>query len=165
MVRQPSSGSRGQEEQTTGPENMHSYGYPYGAPLAYEGRVPLGASAASAVTFLAGVWLVLAPFVLDYAPAGSGIGAYWNDVVVGVAIATLAIVRTVAPSNVPWFSIVNVALGAWLIVAPFVLEYEGTNKGVSIGNDLAIGMVVIVMAAASAVSTFRHRRPTEQVSR
>lgn len=164
MVRQPSPGPRGQEEQTTDPERMYSYGYPYGTPLAYEGRVPLGASAASAVTFLAGVWLVLAPFVLDYAPAGSGIGAYWNDLVIGVAIAVLAIVRAVAPSNVPWFSIVNVVLGAWLIVAPFVLEYEGANKGVSIGNDLAVGLVVIVMAATSAVSTYRHRRRTEQAS-
>ncbi|MCX2948883.1 SPW repeat domain-containing protein [Lentzea sp. NEAU-D7] len=116
------------------------------------------------MTFLAGIWLVLAPFVLEYVPASSGIGAYWNDLVVGVAIATLAIVRTVAPSNVPWFSIVNVALGAWLIVAPFVHEYEGANKGVMIGNDLAVGMVVIVMAAASAVSTHRHRSRTEQAS-
>lgn len=158
MVRQPSPGPDRREEQATDSADIYPRGYPYGAPLAYRGREPLGASAASAVTFLAGVWLVLAPFVLDYAPADSGIGAYWNDLVVGVAIAMLAIVRAVAPSNVPWFSIVNVVLGAWLIVAPFVLEYEGAHEGVSIGNDLAVGLVVIVMAATSAASTFRHHR-------
>lgn len=158
MAREPSPGPDRREEQAGDPAHLYPHGYPYGAPLAYEGREPLGATAASAVTFLAGVWLVLAPFVLDYAPAGSGIGAYWNDLVVGIAIATLAIVRAVAPSNVPWFSVVNVVLGAWLIVAPFVLEYEGANEGVSIGNDLAVGLVVIVMAATSAASTFRHRR-------
>lgn len=164
MVHQPSPRPDRQEEQAGDPTGVYPRGYPYGAPLAYEGRVPLAASAASAVTFLAGVWLVLAPFVLDYAPAGSGIGAYWNDLVVGVAIAMLAIVRAVAPSNVPWFSIVNVVLGAWLIVAPFVLEYDTrANDGVAIGNDLAVGLVVIVMAATSAASTFRHRR-SEQSS-
>ena len=160
MVRQTGRDPDHQENQTTDPAHANPYGHSYGASPAYGKREPLGATAASAVTFLAGIWLVLAPFVLDYAPADSGIGAYWNDLVVGVAIAMLAIVRAVAPSNVPWFSIVNVVLGAWLIVAPFVLEYDDAraNERIPIGNDLTVGLVVIVMAATSAASTFRHRR-------
>lgn len=134
-----------------------AYGYPYGAPLAYPAPPP-AASAASAVTFLAGVWLVLSPFVLGYAPAAQGVGAYWNDLVVGSAIAMLALVRAVSPGNVPWFSVVNVALGTWLIVAPMVRDYaEGVSTTVATSNDVIVGALVVIMAGLSAAITYRNR--------
>ncbi|WP_447001877.1 SPW repeat domain-containing protein [Saccharothrix isguenensis] len=68
-------------------------------------HTPLGASAASAATLLAGVWLLLAPSVLDY-PDGSA--ARGHDIVIGAAVAVLAVVRIVAPRDVPWLSIVTI---------------------------------------------------------
>ncbi|MCX2948890.1 SPW repeat protein [Lentzea sp. NEAU-D7] len=134
------------------------YGYGYGAPPTYPAAPPPAASAASAVTFLAGVWLVLSPFALDYAPAVQGVGAYWNDLVVGSAIAVLALVRAVSPRNVPWFSVVNVALGTWLIVAPMVLDYaEGVSTTVATSNDVIVGALVVIMAGLSAAITYRNR--------
>jgi hypothetical protein len=112
----------------------------------------LGASAASAVTLLAGIWLLLAPSVLDY-PAGSS--ARGNDIVIGSAIAVLAIVRVAAPRNVPWFSVVNVLFGGWLIMAPFLFDHIGD---VAMANDIVVGLVVVVMAATSAAATFAYRR-------
>lgn len=151
-------------EQSTGPipEQRQRYAYapysyPYGAQPAYP-ATSTAASVASAVTFLAGVWLVLSPFVLDYAPAAQGVGAYWNDLVVGSAIAVLALVRAVSPRDVPWFSVVNVALGAWLIVAPMVLDYaEGVSRTIAISNDMIVGALIVIMAGLSAVITYRNR--------
>lgn len=139
------------------PYTYPGYGYAYGASSAYPATPP-AASAASAVTFLAGVWLVLSPFVLDYAPAAQGFGAYWNDLVVGSAIAMLALVRAVSPRNVPWFSVVNVALGTWLVFAPMVLDYaEGVNTTRATLNDMIVGALVVIMAALSAAITYRNR--------
>ena len=117
-------------------------------------RIPLGAGAASAVTLLAGIWLLLAPSVLDY-PAGSS--ARGHDIVIGSALAILAAVRIVAPRDVPWFSVVNVLLGGWLIMAPFVLDHIA-DIGVAMANDVVVGLVVVVMAATSAATTFAGRR-------
>ena len=62
------------------PGPMPPYGYafgypPYGHPYGPRYDAPpdsLGAGGASAITFLAGVWLVIAPFALDYQATGSG---------------------------------------------------------------------------------------------
>lgn len=135
----------------------YGYGYPYGAQLAHQ-EMPPGASIASAVTFLAGAWLVLSPFALNYAPAVQGVGAYWNDLVIGSAIAVLALVRAVSLRNVPWFSVVNVALGAWLIMAPMVLDYaEGVNTARASANDVIVGVLVLLLAGTSAAITYRNR--------
>lgn len=132
--------------------------YPYGAPAARPRWTPPGARAASAVTFLAGVWLV-SPFVLDYAPAAEGMGAYWNDLAVGAVIALLALVRTTAPDRLSWLSLVNAVLGAWLVAAPFALHYETRSYAYeAIGNDVIVGVFVLVMAVASAMTTYRRRR-------
>lgn len=117
-------------------------------------HMPLAAGAASAVTLLAGIWLLLAPSVLDY-PAGSS--ARGNDIVIGSALAVLAVVRVVAPRDVPWFSVVNVLLGGWLIMAPFVLDHIA-DIGVATANDVVVGLVVVVLAATSAAATFAGRR-------
>jgi hypothetical protein len=111
------------------------------------------------VTFLAGVWLLLAPFVLDYAPAPDGVGAYWNDLVVGGAIAVLALVDAVAPAQLVWFRFVNAVLGGWLIAAPFALDYEARAYALrAIGNDVAVGLLVLVTALASAVTAYQRRK-------
>ncbi len=134
------------------------YGYP-DAPVYRVRDDSMGASAASAVTFLAGVWLVIAPFALDYTATGGGFDGYWNDVAIGIVIAVLALVRAVAPREVPWFSLVNVGLGAWLLVAPWVLAYNELidATGATI-NDMVVGAIVLVAAACSAAMTYRRRQ-------
>lgn len=142
------------------PRELRPYGYtplvyPYGAPLALDTREPLGAAMASGLTFLAGLWLVLAPFALGYDTAPQ---ARWNDVVIGGVIAVLAVVRAFAPMRVAWFSIVNVALGVWLMLGPFALGYERPEATPqAVVNDVVVGAVVIVMASLSAASTYRRR--------
>lgn len=113
------------------------------------------------MSFLAGVWLLLAPFVLDYAPAAEGLGAYWNDLVLGAVIAVLALVRVVTPQRVPWLSAVNAVLGVWLIASPFVLDYHARAYAYeATGNDVAVGLLVFVMAVVSAATTYQ--RPKER---
>lgn len=118
----------------------------------------LPASLASLVTFLAGVWLIVAPIFLTYTDTGGGFNGYQNDMVIGIAIALLALVRALATRHVPWLSMANVALGAWLVIAPFVLGYQaGADAPQAVTNDIVVGVIVIVAATTSTVLTYRQR--------
>lgn len=120
-------------------------------------RPPVAARVASAVNLLAGAWLVLAPFVLGFGTTGGVVEGYWNEMVLGLVVATLALVRVSAPKELPSFSVVNGMLGLWLIVSPFVLGYEGPDALAAVAVDVSAGLVIVVMAAVSAASTYRVR--------
>jgi peptidoglycan/LPS O-acetylase OafA/YrhL len=125
----------------------------------YGVREPVAAGLASGVAFLAGAWLAVAPFALQYAPATKGFEGYWHDIGVGATIAVLSLVRSVAPRRLPWLSLVTAGLGTWLVFAPVVLGYApwpgSTTAAV---NAIVVGGVVIAMALLSAVATYQRRR-------
>lgn len=109
----------------------------------------------SGINIIAGIWLVLAPFMLSYSDIT---GAVWNDVLVGAVVAILAWIRVGRPllnQGVGW---TNLVLGVWLIVAPFVIGYAATNA--ALWNDVIIGIVVAVLAAMSAISSQGHHPHT-----
>lgn len=103
------------------------------------------------LNLLVAVWLVVAPSVLGYADTWFGFGAQWNDIGIGVAIALVALVRTVEPFRGTVLAAMSFALGAWLAVAPFVLV-AGTEARVAaaVWNDVVVGAVVTVLAFVSA---------------
>lgn len=106
---------------------------------------------ASGANLLLGLWLVIAPWVLDYS---SETNAVWNQVVVGIAIATLALLRTMDPAAAASLSWTNFVLGGWLLFAPFVLRYDGSgNTSAIYWNDILVGVLVIGLAAWSATAS------------
>lgn len=102
---------------------------------------------ASGLNVVAGLWLILAPFAFDY----DADAAVWNDVILGVSVATIAMIRTSGAYREAWLSWLNGALGAWLIIAPFVLGYS--DEGAALSNDILLGVIVAGLAAWSAVSS------------
>ncbi|MBK79856.1 MAG: hypothetical protein CMQ43_02915 [Gammaproteobacteria bacterium] len=110
----------------------------------------------SGINAVAGVWLVIAPFALGYSAVSQ---ALWNDLLVGTAVVVLALTRVVSPRHRPALSWVNILLGIWLIVAPFILLYGATAPtaagpasatDAATGNDVLVGIIVLVMASWSA---------------
>ncbi|GIF01207.1 SPW repeat protein [Paractinoplanes rishiriensis] len=144
------------ERDTTMPADIRA------AAAAYGGRTPAHAPAAiipSALVFLAGIWLIIAPFSLDYRNAGGGFDGYWNDVVIGVALAVVALVRIALPLATAPLSLINILLGFWLITAPFVLAYNtGTDATQATLNDIVTGAVVAALAAISWLAARQHER-------
>ena len=95
------------------------------------------------ITLVLGIWLIAAPFALGTFAASRL--ALINDVALGVLIVassswTLAAWAT--PAIAPWLQMV---CGAWLIVAPFVLQYPALP--LAMANDIAVGIVVLVVGA------------------
>jgi hypothetical protein len=102
-------------------------------------------AAASGLNVLAGIWLIIAPFVLGY---GSG-DPYWNDIVFGAIIAVLALVRISGAYRASELSWINALIGVWLFVSAFWLDSTGRAGG----NDIILGIVVFLLAIASASAT------------
>lgn len=106
---------------------------------------------ASGLNILVGLWLVIAPWVLGYSEQSN---AVWNQVGVGVVIAALASFRVFAPRQWESLSWINFVLGLWLVIAPFVLTYNETgNTQAILWNDIISGLIVLSLAAWSAIAT------------
>ncbi len=100
---------------------------------------------ASGLNVLAGLWLIIAPFVLGY---DSG-DPYWNDIVFGAIVALLALARTVGAYRASWMSWLNMLVGAWIFASAFWLDDTSTAKV----NDIIVGAVIFVLGAASATAS------------
>lgn len=97
-------------------------------------------STASGISFLMGLWLIAAPFLLGY----GGTASQWDDIGLGFLVGGIGLIRMISPEkNTNWLSWVNVALGGWLIAAPFLLSYTGA---VPIINDVILGIIVASMS-------------------
>ncbi|WP_367138304.1 SPW repeat protein [Saccharothrix sp. HUAS TT1] len=106
-----------------------------------------------AVSFLAGLWLLMAPFALGYQAVGD-FDPRWNSVLVGFAVAVCSLVHAMAPRETPWLGPVLLAVGAWLVVKSFAVSAPG---GTAV-NDLVTGAVVVVAGVGAVVRAAVRRR-------
>ena len=100
---------------------------------------------ARGLNFLAGIWLIIAPFVLGYRSADP----YWNDIVFGVIVAFLAAVRVSGASRASELSWANALIGVWLFVSAFWLDSSGRASW----NDVILGAIVFLLAMASGTAS------------
>jgi hypothetical protein len=92
------------------------------------------------ITFLAGVYIAISPWVVtfnDHTPIAV------NDLIIGVALAVLALGLTSAYSHTHNLAWVTPILGAWTIVAPWVILSSSGPDGIWISN-VAAGAVALV---------------------
>lgn len=124
-----------------------------------QSRVPSG------LNFIAGLWVLISPWVLAFSGIGS---ATWNNVIIGIVVALLAASR-VWWAQGTWASWVNLVLGIWLIISPYVLGFSGF--GTPTTNNIIFGIIVGVLAIWSAYAmprgavmtpTFTSAQPTDE---
>lgn len=101
-------------------------------------RQPYGASG---IGIIAGLWLMAAPFVLGYAGIEA---AKWNDITAGALVLVTALFRSFSPRARPAWSVADLVLGFWLLLAPFVLGYA--SYGTPLGQDVVMGLTVLLLA-------------------
>lgn len=98
-----------------------------------------------------GIWLLLAPRVLDYVYVLSGVPR-WNDLVVGLLVTFLALACMGEYRRRVW-NWGNILAGPWLIAAPFLLDYNHFDP--ALWNDTLVGVGFALLAWAGT----RPRRP------
>ena len=92
------------------------------------------------VNVVAGVALALSPWYLAYAAGGA---AVWNAVIVGAAIALIAITAVARFHQAEEW--VNLLLGLWAIAAPWLLGFAAVTGAVA--AHVIVGIVVAAVAA------------------
>jgi hypothetical protein len=101
-----------------------------------------GKSGISWINILLGIWVLISPFVLTFTSPS----AIWNNVVAGIIVGILAIIR-LSTHHQPGWSWINVLLGIWLIISPFVLAFA---TGAAMWNNVILGIIIGVLALSNA---------------
>jgi drug/metabolite transporter (DMT)-like permease len=95
------------------------------------------------VITLLGLWLVVSPRILEFAP--SHLDAVWNTWVVGAAIImVIAVSRYLVDARSPWEDLASAAFGLWLMIAPWALGFSTHPSERS--NSLIVGFLVTALS-------------------
>jgi hypothetical protein len=141
-ISRPAEEDRSEDEYRREGEEFHES-------LAYSGTysamtAPVSMVAPTILLVVSGLWLIVAPFALNYPTGSPGV---WNDVILGAVVAIVALANSGIRAG--WLSWVNFLLGVWLIVAPFVLTYHSVAGA---WNDVLTGVLVCLFAAWASAS-------------
>jgi SPW repeat len=100
-------------------------------------------------SFALGLWLAISPWLAGYAEHE---GATGNAIIVGLVLALGSHIECVACDDLPaeWL---NLAVGVWLVCAPFVLDFTGATMASA--NAVIVGGLVAALAV-SALSLDKH---------
>jgi hypothetical protein len=101
------------------------------------------------IVALLGIWEGLAPFILGYS---YDVVAVWNAILVGFGFLVFGAWSALSanPGTSRGLNWINMILGIWLILAPFVLGYAGILVGM--WNAIIIGAIVALLEIWSAMS-------------
>ncbi|HZQ61455.1 MAG TPA: SPW repeat protein [Casimicrobiaceae bacterium] len=102
------------------------------------------------VNLILGVWLFLSTWIMGYADAGSA--AAWNAWILGVGVFVFAAIAVSMPKV--WEEVINVLLGIWLIISPWVLGFTDMRRVET--NTVIVGIIVLALAAW-AMAMARHQ--------
>jgi hypothetical protein len=91
------------------------------------------------ICMLAGLWLWLSPFILQF-KLGSHASSDAN--IVGIFIGTLSMMAIATPQV--WEEWTKVVLGVWLLASPWLLGFS--HQTVAADNIMIVGLVVVVLS-------------------
>ncbi len=104
---------------------------------------------ASGLNALAGLWLIISPFILGFAQYDPWM--MWNDTAFGIVVAILAGIRAGGAYTAVWVSWINILIGIWLIVSAFL--FARPSLMVPFWNNIGIGVIVVILGIISARGT------------
>lgn len=99
-------------------------------------------SGSSWVNILLGIWVLISPFVLAV-HSSKGV---WSNVITGAMVGVLALVRWSMHQR--GWSWLNLFLGIWLFISPFVLFLSGA----AMWNNVILGIIIAAMALSNTYS-------------
>ncbi|MEO3857821.1 SPW repeat protein [Acrocarpospora sp. B8E8] len=99
------------------------------------------AKAVAGLTFLTGLYLAISPFVVGFNSFPTLTG---NNLIVGIALALLALGFASAYGRTHGLTWVAPLIGIWTIIAPWVISADVANTA-TIWNNVATGTVALLL--------------------
>ncbi|MGA7616029.1 MAG: SPW repeat protein [Thermoanaerobaculia bacterium] len=103
---------------------------------------------ASGLDVLAGIWLLISPFVITFRGLPN---AVTNDVVFGIVVAVLAAIRFFGAYRASWISWLNALIGLWILVSPWFLGFSIAPE--AMWNNVLTGIAIIILGGWSALAS------------
>ncbi|WP_369241597.1 SPW repeat protein [Streptomyces sp. R21] len=98
--------------------------------------------------FLLGLYCAVSPWILHYTTSQPALVTH--NLIMGIAIALLALGFTVTPERMYGLSWAICAMGTWLIISPWVVG-DSPDTGVAL-NSIIVGALAVVLGAMCAVT-------------
>ena len=98
--------------------------------------------------FLLGLYCATSPWILHYTTSQPPLVTH--NLVMGIAIALLALGFTITPERMYGLSWAICAMGAWMIISPWIVG-TSPDTGVVL-NSIIIGALAVVLGALCAVT-------------
>ncbi|MGI5373019.1 SPW repeat protein [Streptomyces sp. CA-251387] len=98
--------------------------------------------------FLLGLYCAVSPWILHYTTSQPPLVTH--NLIVGIAIGLLALGFTRAPERMYGLSWAFCAMGAWMIIAPWIVG-DSPDAGVVV-NNIVIGALAVILGAMCAVT-------------
>ena len=92
------------------------------------------------INLLLGIWLFFSPWILGF--YSSIPGQSWNFFIIGVAFFVFALAAV--NMRTLWEEWVNLVLGIWMIISPWVLRYSA--NATARDDAVVVGIVVAVLS-------------------
>jgi hypothetical protein len=108
------------------------------------------------LTLLAGLWLAISPWTIHFSATAHDIMV--NDLILGLAVALVAVGLTLAPHRMVRLSWATAVIGAWVIVSQWVIQQSSSTTGIMI-NNIVTGAVILLCGLAAAMILRAGSRP------
>ena len=101
--------------------------------------------------FLLGLYCAVSPWILHFTASQPALVPH--NLIVGIAIGLLALGFTAAPARMYGLSGAMCALGAWMIISPWIVG-DGPDAGV-IWNNIVIGALTLALGTVCLATAAR----------
>ncbi len=105
------------------------------------------------VMLVLGAWIFFSPFWMTGYASNSSVAA-WNSYILGALVALFAAIALARAQR--WEEWVELGLGAWLVISPFVLMFYSSENGAA-WNQIIVG-VLIAADAIWVLSAYQRSR-------
>ncbi|MER7506536.1 SPW repeat protein [Nonomuraea pusilla] len=109
----------------------------------------------SGLAFMLGLYLAISPWVIGFNGRAT---LTVNNLIVGIAMAVLAVGFTSAYGRTHGVTWVMPVLGVWTIIAPWVLPEHGATTSVIITNVITGALIIACGAACVGIGMMSSRR-------
>lgn len=117
-----------------------------------------GAVAIDVLVLLAGLYLAISPWVVHF--TGTHPNLTVNNLILGITVALLGLGLAMAPERMYGLSWAVAAIGAWMIIAPWVAD-RFPDRGTVLSNVIAGGITCLLGLLAAGMLFRKGRRRRE----